>query len=119
MVNIQSIAGMATAYMVKATAYMVKNVIVLYRIHETIFILTSLKCYFSYPKNQYLSCNFGPRPICIHVCNYIDLTIKNESFHKSLVFLIANWTPQQKIRRAYVCAETHKSLRYSHTKERT
>ena len=34
---------------------MVKDVIVIYRIHETILILISSKRYFSYPKNQYLT----------------------------------------------------------------
>ena len=34
---------------------MVKDVNVIYRIHETILILRSLKRYFSHPKNQYLT----------------------------------------------------------------
>ena len=34
---------------------MVKDVIVIYRLHETILILISLKCYFLGPKNQNLT----------------------------------------------------------------
>ena len=34
------------------TIYLVKYVIVIYRINETILILISMKCYFSYPKKS-------------------------------------------------------------------